>query len=493
MIIPSRPTNDTAAATLEQPHRRDLLLTSKGSALLLLGALCLVAFASSLHSSVYLHRSLAGASAAAEERALSLGATANGVRSAGKTGMVQGKRGLRRNPRGQQRSREIDSGSFLINVKAKPAKRQLDFVIAGFPKTGTTSLLYAFGDHPETDIARNERCAVTNPMTSDYMAYRRLQEALSELSSSPHVKRAIKCPNAVYHAYNAIVRMEHHAPDAKFVIGLRHPILMLESYYNYRVTELHDKYPRTDRKTEQMETIPPLDRLVGLDKEWKGVSTDSTDFKTYLMQFGKTKVEARDLEDMVNSGSSLAEKKNHNLVIKPNTFSIFLYTVDQLEDTGDVDRSNAFRSGLQHFLGLQQPLKPVGRENLNHFVGKKAYPETVDICLPKYNSLRRMLLIQGGSSAEWIEKEFLESPDVVVANQEHFLESIRSWSMDPCGDRIKQKKNSSAITVRKAKLHAMKADRKNEASNLRHLALKQENRRVFVGRKHKLEVLRVKL
>ena len=497
MTTASRPTSDTAAGPAEQPQRRDHLVAAKKGVLLLLGVVCFVACTSCIHYNVYLNRSLSSVPIG-EGRASS----ATTVPSVPKKWMAGSKKGGLRNPGKQRRSRQIDSWSnqTSTNKTTRPVKRHLDFVIAGFPKTGTTSLLYAFSDHPETAIASSERCAVTSPMATDEIAFKKLQEALSELSPSRHVKRAIKCPGAVYHAYNSIVRMEQHAPNAKFVIGVRHPILMLESYYNYRVTELHD---RVNRTKEPMEAIPPLDRLIGLDKEWKGVSTESTDFKTYLLQFGKTKVATRDLQDMTYSWNKLAEKKNYNMAIKPNKIPIFLYTVDQLEDTGDSERSDAFRSGLQHFLGLQTPLKPVGRENLNRFVGKAAYPETVNICLPKYNSMRRMLLMQGNRSAEWIETEFLQSPDVTVANRNHFLASIRSWSVDPCSYRMKQKENnkkSLAVTlVRRAKKvqhvkHSKKGAEEKKLRRLRMLAKKQEEKkRVFVGRKRRLEVLLVKL
>lgn len=334
-------------------------------------------------------------------------------------------------------------------------------------------------------------------MVPEDVAVKKLQEALSELPASPHVKRAIKCPSSVYHAYSSIVRMEHNAPDAKFVIGLRHPVLMLESYYNYRVTELYDRRNNTN---EPMEEIPPLDRLIGLDKEWKGVSTESTDFKTYLLQFGKTKIATHDLQHMSHSWNTLAEKRRNNMAIKPNRLAIFLYTVDQLEDAGDVERSNAFRSGLQHFLGLETSLKPVGHENLNRFVGKSAHRETVNICLPKYNSMRRVLLMQGSRSAEWIETEFIHSPDVTVANRDHFLSSIRSWSVDPCSDRGKKKMSkkdkSSAALLRKVKsgTHGKEKEEK-KARNLSAAAKKQEKkkRRFYLGRKQKFEILPVKL
>jgi hypothetical protein len=372
---------------------------------------------------------------------------------------------------------KIDSSNSTFLPQTTTTK--LDFIIAGFPKTGTTSLLHAFEDHPETDIASKERCSITNPMTADFVAYEKLQETLSELSASPHVKRGIKCPNAVYHAYSTIARLEENAPP-KVILGLRHPVEMIQSYYNYRVTEMYDQRNKRSgqekKKQGKIKSIPPLDSLLGFQKEWKGVSTDSTRYELFLMQFGKTKVEDKDAEAMRHHGFNPLELTNHHPVVKSNRFTIFLYTLDQLEDTGNKQRSQLFRKGLQDYLGLHRPLKPVRRENLNHFVGKKAHPETVNICLPKYKSLRHVLVQQGTRSARWIEFEFLRSTDVVVANRGHFLESVQSWAVDPC-DR-----QSNEVTA------SLTVDERSR----RDLALARPRKRVFVGKNRKIELIPVK-
>ena len=44
---------------------------------------------------------------------------------------------------------------------------QFDFVVGGFPKCGTTTLLKAFEAHPETDMAAQEQCAVAAPSQPD--------------------------------------------------------------------------------------------------------------------------------------------------------------------------------------------------------------------------------------------------------------------------------------------------------------------------------------
>jgi hypothetical protein len=83
-------------------------------------------------------------------------------------------------------------------------------------------------------------------------------------------------------------------------------------------------------------------------------------------------------------------------------------------------------------MNFKHQMKPLGHENLNHFVGKKAYKETIDICDDKYLDLRRELTQKGRETQMWIRNKFLQSPDVTVANRNHFLELLDKWEQDPC-------------------------------------------------------------
>jgi hypothetical protein len=299
--------------------------------------------------------------------------------------------------------------------KTNPVKQKLDFIIAGFPKCGTTTLLYALKAHKETDIASSERCDVANMGLSDDQAFEVLNDSAAELSPSPRVKRGIKCPT-ILRSYKTIARIEQHSPSAKFVVGLRHPIEMLESFYNYRVTEIYDH--------KLQEPIPSLNDVILRSKPWKGISRDTPRFDRNLMQFGKTHMSKADLQHFVGQ---------KNMAVRPSEAKIFLYTLDQLNESSEL--SKPFRQDLQTFLDLEKPLQPMGHENLNNFVGKKAHPETVDICEEKYIDLRKKMIARGKQMASWIRDEFMQSPDVTVGNAKQFLKSLDSWSVDPCALR----------------------------------------------------------
>jgi hypothetical protein len=314
------------------------------------------------------------------------------------------------------RTSTLPGKQVTVQVKV-PVKQKLDFIIAGFPKCGTTTLLYALRAHGDTDISSSERCAVANTGLSGDQALEVLNDAAAELSPSPHIKRGIKCPT-ILRSYKTIARIEQHSPSAKFVVGLRHPIEMLESFYNYRVTEIYNN--------KLQEPIPSFDDVIHRSKPWKGISRDTPRFDRNLMQFGKTLMTKTDLEHFVGQ---------KDMAVRPSEAKIFLYSLDQLNESNE-HRSRPFRRDLQTFLGLETPLDPMGHENLNNFVGNKAHPETVDICEDKHRGLRKKLLARGKQMASWIRDEFMQSPDVSIGNEKQFLKSLSSWSVDPCALRL---------------------------------------------------------
>jgi hypothetical protein len=321
--------------------------------------------------------------------------------------------------------------SFPISLRASSyqpkGRHQLDFFVAGFPKCGTTTMLYAFANHNETDIGKTEKCVILNAKVSDSVALNRLDDAVGELSADYGMKRGIKCPSGIKNS-RSLERMHNHSPRARLIVGIRHPVLFFQSYYNYRVTEIHDR--------NLTERIPPAEALIG-KTTWKDVCTDTARFDLYLKQLGKTNMTTTQLEEFVG---------RPHMAVRPNLLKVFLYSLDQIDDT-DENRSTTFRSGLQEYLGLRSPIPSFSHENLNNFVGDKGHPETMDICQSRYDALRKVLVGHGIVMETWIRNEFIRSPDVFVANMKHFLESIRTWRTDPCpSGRV------SAQTKRRTKL-----------------------------------------
>jgi hypothetical protein len=200
--------------------------------------------------------------------------------------------------------------------------------------------------------------------------------------------------------------------DLKIIVGVRHPVSWFQSYYNYRGTEMHDK---------NVVIQPPAAESLTGSKSWMGVSTDGARFELGLMQLGKIEIDCKDLLVLGGSGRR----------VFPSSFSVFLYSIDQLEDTND-ERSKIFRHDLQTFLGLENIIEEIPRSNVNHFTGKSRHPETINICDSKYKRLRSVLLKNANRSNKWIRSKFIHHMDVTVGGRSHFLRIIDGWQSDLC-------------------------------------------------------------
>lgn len=306
------------------------------------------------------------------------------------------------------------------NAKPKGPRPKLDFLIAGFSKCGTTTLVHAFAAHNETDISLRERCAIGGANLADGSAYAKLTEVVWELSPDPKVKRGVKCPISL-RSHRTLSLLTRHSPETKLIFGVRHPVHFFESHYNYRITELYDKNLKAP--------IPPIETLTG-GNEWRGVTTRNARFDVFLLQLGKTNMTTMELEEL---------KSVPQMAVVPNSFQVFLYSLEQMEDA-NITRKENFQHELESFLDLKHPMN-IGHENLNNFVGQNAHKETIDICDSKYEELRNELVSQGRESQLWLRDKFLKSPDVTVANRDHFLQTLQAWESDPCAARKVPTKN----------------------------------------------------
>lgn len=259
----------------------------------------------------------------------------------------------------------------------------------GFPKTGTSTLmLYLKNQSQSVFMFSDERCE---------MGWNQHVPLLVDLyhQYQPHLRMGIKCPHDL-EVDLALNNYNEFFPATKFIVGLRHPILWFQSFYNFRITNGYN--------------MPPAERLIGRCKRsFQGVCTFRANFSKHL------------------------EK------IEPFR-KVFLYDVSQLQDH-DTARSALFLQDLGEFLDLPEKLEqpmlwikpgqnPVSTEEEEVRNGTK-----INICEGQYANLRTVLLEQASRSAYWIRNVFMANPNVKVSSQVYFSKLIDSWRDDPCNSK----------------------------------------------------------
>lgn len=275
----------------------------------------------------------------------------------------------------------------------------LDYYIAGFPKCGTTSLVKAMSNHNETMTPTgSEDCILIRGDKTDSEMYEELMDELIPLAPiDSKVKRIIKCPQGAGALVN-VQTLQKLFPHTKLIFGLRHPVLWFQSFYNYRVKN-HYRGKRIAGLT-----IPSVESL--LNGTWTSLSVEGARFELSLKNLGKT-----------------------NSTFAQTPFQVFLYTIDQMRDA-DQDRRDRFRQGISAFLDLEEPLEPIPHMNVNELA--TTFEDTIDICDSKHDKVRNILVDNGKETQRWLLEEFLESPDVSVANEDHFRETVKTFGSDPC-------------------------------------------------------------
>lgn len=143
----------------------------------------------------------------------------------------------------------------------------LDFVIAGFPKCGTTSLYHWLKTHPDIFMPHVKEPHYYAPHLSDrYCRIRDKQTYLSLFANAEPFQLTGEA--SVLYAYYpvSIQAILSENPETKFVLLLRDPVTMVPSYHNQMLLNLDE-----DREDfEQAWHEPRGDRSALCDYRWAG-------------------------------------------------------------------------------------------------------------------------------------------------------------------------------------------------------------------------------
>jgi hypothetical protein len=223
--------------------------------------------------------------------------------------------------------------------------------------------------------------------------------------------------------------LREYFPETKLLIGLRHPILMMQSLYNFFTQNGKDMVPFEQLKLKNQ-------------PRHHGVSMIRAEFHNYLANLGKTNMTDAELK-------LFPRKRKQNQTKSPN--KVFLYDTTQLNDKNKTRQAHFMRD-LENYLGLTQELPPplhfVPGKKVSSELQKERDAKKINVCDKKYASKRESLIKTGTSVQKWILEYFLASPDVIVSNPEHFRQVLESYQFDPCLKKevnIVQNKSGSGV------------------------------------------------
>jgi len=259
------------------------------------------------------------------------------------------------------------------------------------------------------------------------LTFGRLGEFVSTMHGLPKGKqyiRGYKAPRDIQD--KRVLRLiRRYWPNAGLIVGLRHPILWFESFYNYRLSRGKD--------------IPPVNSSLFLHVSYrigqcyekakvKYMCTDGALFQNHLSLLGKTNMTSQDELKLIRPRPKYVRTKPKKMM----TNRVFLYEQSQLNDP-DKSRAAHFREDLGKFLGiktsLQQNLQPLPEKSASK--GNSSFTR-ISICDYSHKALRMELMKNARTASLWIRNYFLEQEDVFVSSPAHFGSLLQNWMRDPC-------------------------------------------------------------
>ena len=458
----------------------------------------------------------------------------------------------------QQQGLREQHGSY--DSDTYPYQFLIDFAVIGFSKCGTTSMNeWLGGNHPEIVMPPDEdqyvfrkrslQDVVNNtlyPRYRDYwcMKHTKLQKDLNkkfhkgnkpspfQLQTNVYESRnkyiqqyysdkndndndnddktiikppyfGYKSPNEILDTNNAIDTIQTYFPRLKLIVGIRHPILWFQSFYNFRTVDYWKPLRANIAKF-----------YVGPCIHDEHVCTDHGRYHLYLSKLFHPPTFLRSLagggseEEEGGGGGQQAQEQQrqqqHRRLMNP----VFLFEVNQLRpvknltvdddnhgntsktttaEGGDYDneqarrqqqeymkqryqqqrqRQDQFREDLANFIGLQDTkfseiphTRPgaITNEKRKRDNEQRLKQYGIDICQPKYDDVRAVLLqhsidvynflydhiyrsssqvqVDGDGTGNFTNNQQQQQNQnfhITISSPDYFLELIESYKYDPC-------------------------------------------------------------
>jgi hypothetical protein len=295
----------------------------------------------------------------------------------------------------------------------------LDFAIVGFPKCGTTTVEANLGylaPMPIEDICTPVHQTV-------WYAYKNWPTIYqTQGQGEEKLWRGTKCPAFIQGDW--LISWSEHLPRTKLIVGVRHPVLWFQSFWNMQVANHLTKFAGDD-PYKIMKPCPnangrgcrngcPSRQLLCMHRGR---------FHLALASLGKTALSQEERKWLAASDPDGGDHVPNHAIRNP----IFVYEQTMLGE-------EYLWADMATYLGVDF-LRHDKRVNSH---GKNRALE-IDFCNDTYDAFRAEMMPIAYEVASWLQMYLLplarndSRTDVVVANPDEFERLVEKYKEDPCG------------------------------------------------------------
>lgn len=326
-----------------------------------------------------------------------------------------------------QEHRKIRSGKFNSWFEGNRTDRLyenadkdgpiLDFAIIGFPKCGTTTMEANLGNIAPMPIA--DVCTPVHQTV--YYSYINWPKEFGEGKKI----RGTKCPAFIQDTW--LLEWSKHLPKTKLILGIRHPILWFQSFWNMQKKNSLLQFAQND----PYRITKPCDIHNG-----RGCHNDCPRNQLFCVQRGAFHVSMARLgktnltteERMLLSAKTYPLRAGANLENHDIKNPVFLYEINELNEEYIWD-------ALTEYLDLPEVLS---HDKYVSSHGKSNRIEDTDFCNEKFDEFRAVMMLESYDLSTWLQHYFIPlgeddtKEDVIIPKPERLRELVEEYKYDPC-------------------------------------------------------------
>lgn len=304
----------------------------------------------------------------------------------------------------------------------------IDFAIAGFPKCGTTSVEANLGylaPIPEADVC-------TPAPQTVYYSYKNWPKQYSR-PGYEQLFRGTKCPAFIQGTW--LSEWTKHLPRTKLIVGIRHPVLWFQSFWNMQLANHLTKFAGDD----PYNIMKPCQNKGGRGcrngcPHSQLLCMHRGRFHLSLAALGKTELSPEELSILAaNDMDGGVNMKNLHV-----TNDVFLYEIHQLKE-------EYLWEDMARYIGAES-IRHDKRVNSH---GKNRSME-YDFCEDRFDKFRAAMMPISFEVGTWLQKYFIplaknkSRTDVVIPNADKFFELVEKYKYDPC-KKLKRLDNGTFV------------------------------------------------